>query len=417
MWTIGPWDGEVAVNDKRSLIIFTCVALLLLAVTVPLQYLVRKEVKVGLETSGAHAHAHEEEGGRGVEEEEEEGHEHTHEENHLGSEVKLGVNLIANYGFEVGTREQIWGWGRAGKEQGAVIYRDEGTAYKGFSSAAVDTNGIFAVDAGWYMKMRQLPRNHDVIFKGYVKSQGLTGSAYLRVMAQTVAEGQEKPHLVVSTSSDEVNGDSGWTLSSLRCFIPPEATAVWLEVGVCGKGKAWFDELSLVVEEREDEPLMEENLLRNPSLENGARYWHYDSDKPNPLIVYENSPSGPGGSTAFLFQDMTPLSTQEQYSTLYQPLCGFYGHRGTLTVTGWLRARNLNGTGSAMADVFSLTGVKSYKSKATVSGDSEWTPFSLEIPIGGDAGSVWVRINIEGWGGLYVSGLKATFHEEQAQGP
>jgi hypothetical protein len=396
-------------NEKKSLLLFSCVVILLLAITVPLQYLVRREVVVGLPSEGAHAHAHagEDQG----QEEGESAHEHTHEENHVGAEVTLGINLISNYGFEVGTREQIWGWSRLGMEQGAVVYRDIDTSYMGFSSAAVNTNGVFAKDAGWYMKLQELPRNHDVFFEGFVKTMGLQGGAYLRVLAQGIAEGEEEPHLLVSASNDGAHGDSDWTRYSLQCFIPPEATGVWLEVGVSGKGQAWFDELSLVVEEREDKLATGENLLLNPSLDDGARYWHYSGNTPDPRIAYSVSPTAPDGGQAFLFQDLTPVTAQESYSVLYQSICGFYGHKGTLIVSGVIRARDLDGVGSMGASVFKDSGIDGYRSMVEVSGNSAWTEFNMAIPITDDVDSVWIRINLEGSGGLEVYDLNATFQE------
>lgn len=392
-------------NDKKCIARFACVVILLLAISIPLQYLVRRDVVVGLPSESAHSHAHGEEGEEGGE-----------EEGQTENEAPLSTNLISNYGLEVGTREQIWGWEKVGENQGAVAYRDDNVSRNGFASAAVNTNGVFVMDSGWYMKLDKLPRGRDVVFEGYVKTRGLRGEAYLRVLAVGSVEGQEKEQLVVSASSDDVHGDSDWALSGLRCYIPLEATGVWLEVGVFGAGQAWFDDLSLVVEEREDQLVAGENLLRNPSLEDGARNWHFAGNTASPVLSYGNYSAGPDGGPAFTFRDETPFQAEGKYAFFYQSICGFYGHKGTLNVSGWMRAEGLAGSGSMGVRVFNAGGETAYKSVTQVSGDAPWAEFNMRIPLDGGAADVWIMINLEGSGGMSVSGLEATFQEEQAPG-
>lgn len=224
----------------------------ILAVTVPLQYLVKKEVVAGLSPESAHSHAHGEEEG-GLEHEEGEGEAHLDESDHPASDIPLGTNLIPNYGFEVGTREQIWGWSARPDTQGAVVYRDEGTSFMGLASAAVSTGGNEVIDVGLFMKLDELPIQHDVVFEGHVKTEGLRGRAFIRVIAETKSAESEETTVLFWASSQGVSGSTDWTPQSLRCAIPPEATGVWLEVGLDGAGRAWFDGLSLVVKESGEE--------------------------------------------------------------------------------------------------------------------------------------------------------------------
>jgi hypothetical protein len=391
-------------KDKKPLLILLVVIIFLLAITIPLQYLIRKEVVVGLAADNSHSHAHGEE---------EPGHE---EEGQPESNIESGRNLISNYGFEVGTYEQIAGWGRKGVDQGAVVYLDKNVAHQGFASAAVDTNGAYVSDAGWFIKLDDLPSDHDIVFEGYVKTQGLQGEAYLRILAEGLKEGQEEVQLLVSPSTDDVHGDTDWTLSSLRCFIPPEATGVWLEVGVFGVGKAWFDDVSLIAEGREDVLATGVNLLKNPSLEDGTRYWHYATNIAIPMVSLGNPSLGPDGGKDFFFQVSTPSPQEGSSSWIYQSICGFYGHKGTLAVTGWMRAEGLNGIGNIGVRALGITGEKGYRSIVSVSGDQPWTEFKMEIPIDGQTTDIWVFLDMEGLGSLYVSGLNATFHEQQAVG-
>ena len=125
-------------RKAKTTAVVLAVAAVLLAVSIPLQYLARTEVVAGLAPGSAHAHAH----GEGEEAHEHE-HEHPDEEGHLAAEVPLGVNLIPNYGFEVGTRERIPGWVRIADEQGGLTYRDDSTSYRGLASAAVAVITLF----------------------------------------------------------------------------------------------------------------------------------------------------------------------------------------------------------------------------------------------------------------------------------
>lgn len=223
---------------------FAAVAVLaLLALSVPLQYLVRSEVVVGLSPQSAHSHAH------GSEEESEHGHAHEGGEGGIEAHVQLGVNLIPNFGFEVGTYEQIWGWTRRPDSQGATLYRDDKTSHGGLASAAVATNGNDVSDLGWLMKLDVVPLEHDVVFEGYVRTEGLQGRAYLRVVAETLRDGGGGTQVLFWASSESVSGDSDWSPRDIRCNIPAQTSGVWLEIGVDGVGSAWFDDLSLRVEE------------------------------------------------------------------------------------------------------------------------------------------------------------------------
>jgi len=243
-------------RERRGLLVLLAAVLVILAVSVPLQYLVRQEVVVGLASDEAHSHAHGEEedshGDAGSEEgEEEHAHEHTDSEDHLASEVPLGINLIPNYGFESGTREQIWGWMKVGGGQGEAVYRDLDVARSGLASAAVATNGAIVDNAGWVMRLDELPLQHEVLVEGYIRTEGLAGAAFLRITLETMEESSGKQQVLYWVFSEAVGGDSDWTFCGASIYVPAETTVVWLEAGVQGQGKAWFDDISLVVEEPE----------------------------------------------------------------------------------------------------------------------------------------------------------------------
>lgn len=398
-------------KGKRSLVTFLLVVAILLGLSLPLQYLVRREVVVGMSQEHAHSHSHEE-GEQGQEREEEQGQEHEHEgEGHPGSEIPLGTNLLSNYGFEVGTLEQIWGWEPGGRDQGAVVYRDGRVSHTGMASAAVNTRDFPVIDAGWVKLLGELPQGHDVVFKGYIKTEGLQGEAYLSVLAEADGGEEEQARVILRASSDDVDGDSDWTLSRLRCYIPPEATGVWLVIGIYGRGRAWFDDLSLVVEEREESVPAGQELLKNPSFTQGIRGWHLYGPTAQPGLRYGVLPLGTEGSDALFIQDATPGPPESKNCGFYQAICGLYGHRGTLTISGRLRAEDIEGAGFAGVRVFGIDGDTWHGSTTQVSGDGPWRELVVSVPIDDGVTCAWVMVNLEGSGTLYVSGLKAVFEE------
>ena len=232
-------------RDRKTAVTICVVIFFALVLTVPLQYLTRKEVVVGLGSESAHSEAHSE----GEDSHTDEGS--NGQEGQPAIEVTPGVNLIPNYGFEVGTREQAWGWFKVEVAQGETVYRDDDVARSGLASAAVNTNGATIDGAGWLMRLDELPLDRVVIAEGYIKTEGFTGGAYLIITLETWKQGQDKPVVLDRAYTDAVAGDSDWTFTSTRIYVPPEATGVWLEAGVSGQGRAWFDDLSLAVEEAE----------------------------------------------------------------------------------------------------------------------------------------------------------------------
>jgi hypothetical protein len=138
-----------------------------------------------------------------------------------------------------------------GSEQGEIVYRDGDVAHRGLASAAVSTNGATIDGAGWVMRLDELPLGHVACLEGYVRTEGLAGAAYLKITLETREEGDDRSRVLASAVSDVVSGDNEWIFCNTSIYVPPETTGVWLEIGLTGRGMAWFDDLSLVVEEPE----------------------------------------------------------------------------------------------------------------------------------------------------------------------
>ncbi len=385
------------------------VVLAALAASVPIQYMVRREVVTGLASEHAHSHAHEHE----EDHEHEEGHVHAEEEEHgeeghPASDIPLHTNLISNYSFEVGTRETIWGWAKKGEERGALVFRDRQRSYKGFASAAVSSQESDFVDAGWYTMLGQTPVGHDAVFRGQVRTEGLEGQAYLGIIVRGAGEEEAKLRTLVVAYSDRGEGTTGWTPVELRCYVPLEAREVWLECGMYGRGRAWFDDVSLEVEEREEYPPAGVNLLGNPSFEEGARYWHLFFSGTDRPPVYGSEP-GWSGKERSLRVENQPGADPSAHTGFYQTVPGLSGRKGSLLLRGRLRAQAVSGRVWVDAVAFGVSGSLGFMASRELVGSTGWEEFEARIPLDGGADSLMVRLNVEGAGALVADDLGAVF--------
>jgi hypothetical protein len=246
------------------------------------------------------------------------------------------------------------------------------------------------------------------------KTEGLEGQAFLRMIAETEVEGEAEPRALVLAAAGGVGGDSGWTYSKVRCYLPPETTGVWLDSGLSGKGRAWFDDISLVVQEREDLVVSGENLLVNPSFEEGTSHWYLFSDYPGPGLEYGTLPVGQDGGPALYLRQDGETATEARLSGLYQNVCGLYGHGGTLRVDGSLRGEMAGGKGWIDIVVFGPSSTDSWLVSGEINGETPWQEFTEEISIDDRIGGVWLVINLEGEGALYVEQLELVFQESSA---
>ncbi|MGQ9537095.1 MAG: hypothetical protein ACUVT4_07715 [Actinomycetota bacterium] len=387
------------------------IVLVALALSVPFQYLVHRKVVTGLAAEHAHSHAHE----AGEEHAHEEGERaHVGEEEHGGeghpaSDIPLHTNLIANYSFEVGTRETILGWASKGGERGALAFRDTRRSYRGFASAAVSSQERDFVDAGWYTRLPDTPVGYDVVFRGQVRTENLQGRAYLGVMVRGAAEGDDEMRTLLVAYADQVEGTTGWTPVEMRAYVPLKAREVWLECGMYGKGKAWFDEVSLTVEEREEYPPAGVNLLGNPSFEEGTQGWHIFLSGTETPPVYGPEPGWSGTGRSLRVENRAGIDPAA-HTGFYQTIPGLSGKKGKLLLRGKIRAQSVSGRKWVDAVAFGISGSLGFMASREVAGSAEWEGFEAWIPLDGSAESLMVRLNLEGSGVLVVDDLEAVYY-------
>ena len=82
-----------------------------------------------------------------------------------------------------------------------------------------------------------------VKFSGYVKTDSLVGSAYLKIYAHTLSG------VVKIPGSDQYDGTRDWTLASMEADLPADTYAIWcwFQYSVPAAGRVYFDDFDLAV--------------------------------------------------------------------------------------------------------------------------------------------------------------------------
>ncbi len=383
------FSGEVKRSSEKGRSIMQrtrpkalCWAVAIFLITVPLQLLVQWEVVTGLPPGGAHTHAHEHGVGDHVH-----GHGCCEDEGH--DEEALRGNLIPNYGFEVGSKEQAWGW-HVKVRGSSEVYRDEQVRRRGTASGAVVGQALSSGPSGWAFYPDRFPRGEDVSLTGHLLAEVERGGAYLSLRAfRRGEEGVNRPLMEVSRVKDV--SVSQWEEVSLKAHVPPEAEILEVEVGFFGKGRAWFDDLNLEVS---DAPELNpgKNLLSNPSFREGLGDWLTFGDRGEGDDLKMKGPKSPAR--------MVLTSDGGEPWGVCQGLTGFPSG-GTLRVDGKLGSRLEEGRAYLDLFLFLPEGVRRVR-VAELAGVVPVREFRAEVSWEGDLPGAWLGVVVDGKGSVEV---------------
>jgi len=363
--------------------------IVLFLVTVPLQLMVQWKVVTGMPPEGAHVHAHAGEHGEG-ECSQDHADEYSHEEGDDGEGEPRG-NLIPNCGFEVGTREQAWGWSPRVRGS-SVVFRDEKVKRRGTASGAVAGEADSSGPSGWVFSSLGFPRGEGVTLRGYVLAEVERGGAYLLLRALRLVENEETvPLMEVYQVRD--GSIAHWEEVSLEAAVPPEADRLEVEVGFFGRGKAWFDDLTLEVGKAPVLVAGEESLF-NASFEQGLDGWlPFGERGEGDRLGVKGLPGGryleltsDGGGTWGVGQGVSGLPEQ-----------------GALRVE--LSAGSKLVSGEAYLDLFLFYPQGPRRVRVgELSGDQPVRTFGSEIPLEDGLRGAWVAVAVNGVGAVQVTG-------------
>jgi C-terminal processing protease CtpA/Prc len=141
-----------------------------------------------------------------------------------------------------GTIPGGWGGGPSG-----TIFADDKIVHGGKGSARIERNAASANDFSSITKSIPIDfAGSEIELRGYLRTEDVSGFAGL-----WMREDGERPALAFDNmQSRALKGTTDWTTYSIKLRVVPEATQLFIGVLVVGTGKAWADDLELLVDGR-----------------------------------------------------------------------------------------------------------------------------------------------------------------------
>lgn len=337
------------------------------------------------------------------------GHDHAHAEestdtSQTSAEPATGDNLMINNSFEVGTDLSMDFWVPAGEDPGTSAWHDTSVSRFGFASATLlSRNSSRGVDLTWTQAILNAPAGKDVIIRGSIKTEGLSGNAFLRVMG--ILQTEQFTNYLVWLDLDSVTGTSDWQEVSGSFYLPPEVTLVKVAVGINGEGRAWFDGLSLVAAEHVQTSLPREtNLLANPDFSQGTLFWNFFSIPGTPKVDW-GIVSGGGGSGSSIYLTQPQSIDKANFSGFFQVINNLYRTRDEAVLSGLVRTEGLEGEAFLNLVFYGPGNRVGVETELALTGTQGWQPLELKVQVPENSDSVWVRIISNGKGTVYFDDL------------
>jgi hypothetical protein len=320
------------------------------------------------------------------------------------TEVVLGENLLINNSFEVGTDLSMDNWMPAGEDPGTSAWRDNTVSKYGFSSAGLlSGDSSRGVDLTWTQNIPNPPAGKDVTIKGSIKTEGLRGNAFLRVMG--IFKTDNFNNYLVWLNLDAVTGTSDWQEVKGSLYLPSDVNVLEVAVGINGEGRAWFDGLSLMAAEPVQTPLPRDvNLLANPDFQRGTLFWNFFSVPGTPKVDWGIANGGDRFGPCIYLTQPQPID-KINYSGFFQPINNLYRTRDEAVLSGWARTDGLEGEAFFNLVFYTPEGRLAAETELALSGTQGWQPLELRLQVPENSDSVWVRIISNGKGTAYFDDL------------
>jgi hypothetical protein len=204
----------------------------------------------------------------------------------------------------------------------------------------------------------------EVVLKVWMKTEQLTGQAYLLVQAyrdtvtlEALRLGQDR--LVTRRSmgiaaAEDPQVETGWgrkyfsedmpewTPVEVSLYIPPSTNLLYVRAGVFGVGAVWFDDLSLEVREATpEEPFpTETNLLANPGFEEGLKGWDFSLAPIDGTRVLLSDEAHSGAHSVLLESQGKP--PVQIISTVFQAFNTRQISGKRVRLSGWIKIEDLD---------------------------------------------------------------------------
>jgi hypothetical protein len=202
-----------------------------------------------------------------------------------------------------------------------------------------------------------------------------------------------------------VDEETPWVKREARVYVPPLTNVVIVRCGLIGTGQVMLDDASLTFEAAQPAPAIVngQNLLKDPSFENGGLEWEFSVPPYKNTIGRVDSTVAHTGRNSAYFK-----SGQMGFITVRSGVCQAVSNRNLggkhVRMSGWFKTDSLVSTAYTLLFFNTPNGVVEIPTKDRFSLNTDWTEATLEADVPKDTYSMWVwyQYNAPAAGELHV---------------
>lgn len=334
-------------------------------------------------------------------------------------------NLLVNPGFEDPLPDHPWmpaGWDTTISGLRSVFFgRDTVLARgRGFSVSIANVSIATPMNHSWVQSLLVPPAwwNKDVVYSIWSRSNGVTGRAFIRMVAYrdtinkmariwkvTHTDAQNRLHLQGTNDPQHELGwraqnfsdeETGWVRRELRLHIAPSTNFLQVSAGIFGTGQVLFDDASLTLEPRAPDPPipLHTNLLADPGFEESGDAWEISPAPYEGFRIERDSVDVHGGRYSVRYEGgeaaMFKLNTGVCQSFTNRRLAGMH-----LKFSGWVKTDSLMGEAFLMVYFKTVRGPE-HTLPERIWGTTAWRQTSIEVDAPPDTYEVWAWAVLNG---------------------
>jgi hypothetical protein len=331
-------------------------------------------------------------------------------------EAAEAQQLIRNGSVEEGVLFTPTGWDTTVSGLPTVRFAwDESQAHSGNRSMHIySVSDVVPMWHNWnqYISGVNELGGKEVVLRVWMKTQQLTGQAYLLVQAyrdtvtiEALRTGEDRmvtrrKMKIAATKDPQVELGWGrkyiseeipeWTPVEVSLYIPPSTNLLYIRAGIFGVGAVWFDDLSLEVREATPEKPFpaETNLLVNPGFEEGLAGWDFSLAPIDGTRVLLSDEAHSGAHSVLLESQGKP--PVQIISTVFQAFNTRQMSGKRVRLSGWIKIEGLDKS-SAFIRLFGTGMYGDYMPGASqaYSNTIDWTHITMEKDIPADTYVLW----------------------------
>ncbi len=347
-------------------------------------------------------------------------------------------NLLVNPGFEDPLPGHPWmpaGWDTTISGMPSVFFgRDTVLAHgRGYAVSVVNVSVATPMNHAWVQSLVIPPAwwGKDVRYSIWTRSNGLTGRAFIRVVAfrdtinkmakvWNVSRSEAENRLGLQGVNDPVlelgwkvqnfsDAETDWVRRELRLHIAPSTDYLQVSAGLIGTGEVLFDDASVTLAPREPDPpiALHANLLQDPGFEGDGNAWELSQAPYEGFRIERDSTEVHGGRYSIRYQGgvggAVRMNSGVCQSFTSRRLAGMH-----LKLSGWIKTDSLANEAYLMVFLKTIRGSDHPIPVERVWGTQPWRFTSIEVDVPPDAYEVWAWgvLNTPSEGRVWFDDLK-----------